>query len=116
MDGNAHDLFFGRIFGPELLDDASGACDEDAVGKSEDFVEVGRNDDDGLPLRRKIANALVDLRDGADVDAARRLIENHQVRLLDQQLGDDHLLLVAARTFRDPQGLLERRDRHAADQ
>jgi hypothetical protein len=43
----------------------------------------------------------VDLLDGADVDAARRLVEDHQRGLLHERLGDDDLLLVAARELDD---------------
>ena len=35
-------------------------------------------------------------RDSADVDAARRLIEDDQLGPLDQRFGDNHLLLIAA--------------------
>ena len=49
------------------------------------------------PLVGQLAHQLVDLALGADVDAARRLVEDHQLRPHRQPLGQHHLLLVAAR-------------------
>ena len=49
-----------------------------------------------MPSSASAVDELVDLGDRADIDAARRLVEDDQLRLLHQRLGDDHLLLVAA--------------------
>ena len=48
------------------------------------------------PLRRELAQPRVDLALGADVDAARRLVEQQQPRLAEHFLGEHDLLLVAA--------------------
>src|SRR6185436_16605491 len=53
--------------------------------------------DDRLALVGELAQQDVDLLLGAHVDAARRLVEDEHVAVLREPLGDDDLLLVAAR-------------------
>ena len=48
------------------------------------------------PLVGERGDQMMDFGDRADVDAARRLVEDDQPGLLDQRLRDDHLLLIAA--------------------
>ena len=50
-----------------------------------------------MPLVRQRADQLVDLLLGADVEAAGRVVEDHDARPRVQPLGEHHLLLVAAR-------------------
>ncbi len=50
-----------------------------------------------LPCGGQLVEQVVDLLLGADVDASRGLIEDEDVHLRGQPLGDDDLLLVAAR-------------------
>jgi hypothetical protein len=50
-----------------------------------------------LALCSQRIEELVDFGLGADVDAARRLVEDQHVAIAQQPLGDDDLLLVAAR-------------------
>ena len=47
-------------------------------------------------LSGELRNEPVDLRLGADVDAARRLVENENARIGEQPAGNQHLLLIAA--------------------
>ncbi len=54
------------------------------------------------PAIGEAAHQRVDLALGADVDAARGLVEDHHARLHRQPLGEHHLLLVAARTASPP--------------
>ena len=49
-----------------------------------------------LPSRGQLVQQPVDLALGADVDAARRLVEDQDVAVAQQPFGDDDLLLVAA--------------------
>ena len=49
-----------------------------------------------MPSSRKPADGADDLGMGADVDAARRLVEDQEARIGRQPAGEDHLLLVAA--------------------
>jgi len=51
---------------------------------------------DGLALRRQLVDELVHLVLGADVDAARGLIEENDFAMAFQPLGQHHFLLVAA--------------------
>ena len=50
-----------------------------------------------MPLARQVVDQLMDLDLGADVDAARRFVEDQHLGLRLQPLADDDLLLVAAR-------------------
>ena len=54
------------------------------------------------PFGREVADDLVDLGLGADVDALGRLVEHQHLRLRRQPAGQQHLLLVAARQRATP--------------
>ena len=56
----------------------------------------GRNHDNGLALLYQLAEQQVNIALGADIDAAGRLIEDDDIRVVQQPLGDNDLLLVAA--------------------
>ena len=60
-------------------------------GSSDDAITMPRT------LGGQLADQRVDLRLGADVDAAGRLVEEQHARLRQQALGERDLLLVAAR-------------------
>ena len=60
-------------------------------GSSDEIMTIA------LPCAASAFEQLVDLGLGADVDAARRLVEEQDVAVAQQPLGDDDLLLVAAR-------------------
>ena len=49
-----------------------------------------------LPWSASELQQLIDLGLGADVDAARRLVEEQDIAIARQPFGDDHLLLIAA--------------------
>lgn len=72
------------------------AQDDDAVGVGDEFVELGRDDEQRFALGAQVLDQADDLRMGADIDATRRLVENEKVRFRGQSAGEDHLLLVAA--------------------
>ena len=60
----------------------------------------GRSDEttsSGEALRREVAQNAIDVGLGADVDAARRLVDDQNARRARQPFGQHHLLLVAAR-------------------
>ena len=101
MNRRIHDLFLGRLERRELLDDLAHDADQDPVGKGHDLGQVRGDHDHRLALVGEAVDEFVDLDDRADVDAARRLVEDDQLRLLDQRLGDDDLLLIAARELDD---------------
>ncbi len=68
-----------------------------------DFCRVRLADLPGLsrPPRHELVDQLVDLRLAADVDAARRLVEDQHVDVVMQKARERDLLLIAARKARD---------------
>ena len=68
-------------------------------GISEEIIEHAP-----CPRRRAALMMRVDLVLGADVDAARRLVEDQHLGVGEQPLGQHHLLLVAARQVAPPAG------------
>ncbi len=67
------------------------------VAAADQFVVVGRVEEDRRAVRGELAQELVDLLLGADVDAARGVVQQDDPRPAHQPLGDHHLLLVSAR-------------------
>ncbi len=67
-------------------------------------LEMSRID---TPLAGDLADQLVQIGLGLDVDADRRLVDDQDLGVGGEPLGDRHLLLVAAREIAD--GLVERR-------
>ena len=96
MNGRIHNLFLGRVGPSHFLDDAATARHQDAIRDRHDFRQVRRYNDDCLLLACEIANGRVDLRDCADVNSARRLIEYDHRRILGKRLTDYDFLLIAA--------------------
>ena len=77
--------------------DLASIHDGDPVGQLQDLVELGRDEQDGgagVALGDRLA---VDELDAADVQAARRLIEDEQLQVAAELARHDDLLLVAAR-------------------
>ncbi len=56
---------------------------------------------DHPPSSASSPDEMVDLALGTDVDAARRIVQQHDIRMDLQPLADDDLLLVAARELMD---------------
>jgi 3-isopropylmalate dehydrogenase len=79
-----HDLLLGRFQRREFLDHLALSRHQDAVGQRHDLGQIGRDHHHGFPLVGEAIDQVVDFHDGADVDAARRLVEDDQVRLLHQ--------------------------------
>jgi len=75
--------------------------DTPAIGDNADLGQIGRDHHHRIAFIGEPLDQFVDLDDGADIDAARRLIENDQIRILHQRFGNRHFLLVAARQFDD---------------
>src|SRR5260221_11825702 len=108
VNGGVHDPFLRRVERRELLDHAALAADQDAVRQIHDRGQVGRDDDGGQALVGQAGDQLVDLGYGADLDAARRLVEDDDAGLLHQALADHHLLLVAAGQLDDARVVIDR--------
>ena len=80
----------------ELGDEPPLAHDEHAVAHAEHFRQFARDHQDGDARAGELAHQAVDLGLGADVDAARRLVEDEELRIVGEPLAEHDLLLVAA--------------------
>src|SRR6478736_4154873 len=94
--GMSDELLFGEIDGVERGDQPAGAHHRDAVAQADQLHQFGRDDDHGQPLAGQSLDQEIDVALGADVNATRRLVEHHHLRLRLQHLGQRQLLLVAA--------------------
>src|SRR3712207_8089502 len=64
-------------------------------------IYLGRDHEDRHTLGRQVGDELVDLGLGADVDAARRLVQDQDARVEHQAAREQRLLLVAAAQVAD---------------
>ena len=99
----------------EFSNDAAQASDQDAIGDGKDLRQIGRDDHDGLAFVGEAADLGMDLGDGADIDAAGRLVEDDDRGILRQRLGDHDLLLIAAGEFDDARLAQQRGDLEPLD-
>src|SRR5215211_7611079 len=95
--GGGHDPLLRGYFPIELSGEAPFAHDQAPVGHRKDLLQLGRYEQYGLAFFGQVVHKAVDLRLGAHVYPAGRLVEQQDGRFAGQRLGDDHLLLVAAR-------------------
>src|SRR5215217_42795 len=95
--GGGHDPLLRGSFSIELSGDAALAHNQDPVGHGKDLLQLTGYEQYGLSLFGQVVHEAVDLRLGAHVDAAGRLVEQQDGRFARQRLGDDHFLLIAAR-------------------
>ena len=106
----AHDRLAGRLVAVvvrHLADDAEAVHDQDAVGERDHLRHVAGDEDDRDAAGGDLADQLVEVGLGLDVDADRRLVDDQDVGIGGEPLGDRHLLLVAAGEVADR--LAERR-------
>ena len=96
VGGGVHDGLGGGVGAVEVGGDPALADDEDAVGHAEDLGELGGDHQDREALPGELGEQPVHLGLGADVDAAGGLVDDQQLGIGGQPLGDDDLLLVAA--------------------
>src|ERR671920_859228 len=92
-----HHALLSRLSPRELGRDTALAHHQHAVSHREYFLKLGGDQQDCLTLLRQVVHEAVDLRLRPDVDAAGGLIQQQDVWLAGERLGDDDLLLVAAR-------------------
>src|SRR3954466_13367609 len=97
--GEGHDLLLiewrCRV-APDLSGNMSCAHHDDAVADADDLGQVGRDDENRGARLREIVDDRIDLGLGADVDAARRLVKDQDLRADREQPRQQHFLLVAA--------------------
>ena len=70
--------------------------DTSAIGDNADLGQIGRDHHHRLAFIGEPLDQFVNLDDRADIDAARRLIENNEIRFLHRRFGNHHFPLVAA--------------------
>src|SRR4029077_9950238 len=70
--------------------------DNNAMAQIHELRKFRRDDDHRRALLRKPMHQAIDLCLGADINAARRLVENENVRVRKHPFADDELLLIAA--------------------
>src|SRR5471032_2160621 len=87
----------------QFAGDAAAAHDQDTVRQRAHFFQLHGHQQDRHAGVAQGEQLRVDAFDGADVDAARRLADQHQLRLRQHFAGDHHLLLVAAGEQADTQ-------------
>src|SRR2546426_11257044 len=103
--GHLEDPLLGRVPAHQLPHLVALVHHHDAVAHAEDLGQLGRDHDDGLAAPRQVDHQPVDLGFRAHVDAARRLVEDQDLRLGQQPAGEQDLLLVPTREV--PHLLLE---------
>src|SRR6185437_16484336 len=82
VNRRVHDLLFGRLQRRELLDNLTLPADQDSVRQRQYLRQIGGDHDHRLAFVGEAVDQLVNLDDRADIDAARGLVENDEVRLL----------------------------------
>ena len=80
----------------DFADDAPAAHDDDAVAEPDQLRHFRRHDDHASPLRRERGDEAIDLLLGADVHAARRLVDDHDMGIEQHHFGEQQFLLIAA--------------------
>src|SRR5215211_649114 len=78
--GGGHDPLLRGLFPLELSGDAALAHDQDPVGHRKDLLQLTGYEQDGLALSGQVVHEAVDLRLGAHVDTAGRLVEQQDGR------------------------------------
>ena len=98
--GKLHDRLLVHVVALHLAGDPALVQHQYAVADADQLRQFRRDRDDAHALVGEVAQDRVDLRLGADVDAARRLVDEEHARVDGKQLRQRHLLLVAARKLR----------------
>ena len=102
-------------FARHFADDAPVAHDDDAVAEPDQLRHFRRHDDHRTPLRRERGDEAIDLLLGADVDSARRLVDDDDARIELHHLGQQQFLLIAAGHLAGEQALVADADIETPD-
>ena len=101
-DGALHDRFLARLAWLEAAGDTAVAHDQDAVAQAQDFRQLrGDHHDRRALLVGEAREKLVDLALGADIDAARRLVDEENAAAGVEGARHHAFLLVAAGELAD---------------
>src|SRR5215204_5977162 len=87
-------LLLGRLSGIELGHQPPAPHDEDAVGHPQQFRQVGRDHDDGRAAFGQPVHRPVNLGARGHIHAARRLVEQEDLRAREEPAPEQNLLLV----------------------
>src|SRR5207248_326694 len=87
---------FTRLSGGHHYCELATVHHRDAIGQREHFVELGADEQNGLALRARIEQLLVDELYRANIDAAGRLRREQHGEVAAHFPGDHHFLLIAA--------------------
>src|SRR5690349_18647469 len=90
------DLRLGGVASLELAYDSTLPHDESAVADRERLLDLRGAGEDGHSLAGELAAESVDFRLRADVDAARGIVQDEQLRADGEPFGEEDLLLVPA--------------------
>src|ERR1700730_18570538 len=93
--GEVPALYFIRLLALKDSRDAPLVHHHDAMAHAENLRHLRGDHQDSHALGDQTRNQLVDLGLGADVDPARWLIENQNLRTAEQPAAEQHLLLIA---------------------
>ena len=63
----------------------------------QEFLDLAGQEHDGIALGGKITQIAIQVELGADIDAARRIVQHQHSRFFGKRAGNQHFLLVAAR-------------------
>src|SRR5439155_6891274 len=91
-----HHPFLGGSLARDLSGDSALVKDEDPIGHREVLRQVARDEDDPEAGRGKLRDDPVHLDLGTNVDPTSRLVEDEDLWIRGQPLGQDDLLLIAA--------------------
>src|SRR5262245_19307409 len=100
-DGEFQHILLAELVPFKEAADAALMHDGDAVADADHLLHVAGNHQDCDTGIGEAAQHRVDLVLGADIDPARRLVEDEHARFHRQPFGEDDLLLVAAREASD---------------
>src|SRR6185312_6638222 len=96
-----HQPLFIGAFAVDLAGDPALAHRHDPIADRQHFGQFRRNGDDRDAPLRHLEEEIVHLDLRADVDAARRLVDDQHFRLQGEPAGEHHLLLIAAGKITD---------------
>src|SRR5438552_1621351 len=90
-----NDLLLGEFIAPKIGDDGAVAKDIDVIALFQ-LVGLGRVPEEGPPGAGFLGDEIIDFELGADVDAAHRIVHQHQARVGAERAGEQRFLLIAA--------------------
>ena len=105
------DLLFG-----EALEQAAVTDHDDTAAQADELFQLAGQEHHRMALRGKVSQMVVELTLGLCVDAASRVVQDQDMRLLGKGAAEQHLLLVAAAERSDLVGLPADLDGQAFDE